>query len=77
MHKKCGLTWGYEMPQSLVMADSTTMVLVTNLVEEYSSPFHMDIRHGNDVIFGGASCSDYLGRMTSPSLRPLGKSPIS
>ena len=38
MHKKCGLTWGYEMPQSLVMADSTTMVLVTNLIAEYSSP---------------------------------------
>ena len=38
MHKKCGLTWGYEMPRSLVVADSTTMVLVTNLIAEYSSP---------------------------------------
>ena len=46
MHKKCGLTWGYEMPQSLVMADSTTMVLVTNLIAEYSSPFRVDVRHG-------------------------------
>ena len=47
MHQQCGLTWGYEMPRSLVMADSTTMVLVTNLIAEYSSPFRVDVRHGN------------------------------
>ena len=28
------------------------MVLVTNLVAEYSSPFHVDVRHGNVAILG-------------------------